>query len=167
MADAAGLAAELGALVDVLIPGDDMFPAASTVGAQAKLIERLDRLMRDGAHLRLLQALAEAGGPLRALAADRRADVVRRVETGEPALFAAALRAACLSYYENPAVHAVIRSLGHPYNTRLLPDGYDVPPFDPAVDAPTHGRGRCIATGDVRRVDLSGLDVLSERNDGR
>ena len=40
MSDAKALAAEFAALVDLLVPGDGEFPAASEVGAQAKLADR-------------------------------------------------------------------------------------------------------------------------------
>ncbi len=156
--DAVDAAAEFAALVDVLIPGDGAFPAASTVGAQARLAERLDRLAGPGAHRTLLDGLASAGGPLRDLDAAQRAGAVRGLEAAAPDLFEATLKAVYLSYYEHPSVHAAIRALGHPYHTRLLPEGYDVAPFDPATDRPSERRGNCRTTDEVRRVDLSGLD---------
>lgn len=166
--EAAGarLAAELAVFVDVLIPGDADFPSARDVGVQAKMPDRLDHLAGAEAHRRLARALADCGGPLQDRRPDERAAVVRRLEVDHEDLFLAALKAAYLGYYENPAVHVVIRSLGHPYNSRLLPEGYGVEPFDPAVDAPRHGRGHCLATGDVRRVPLDGLDFLQGASGG-
>ncbi|MEZ5667348.1 MAG: hypothetical protein R3F55_07930 [Alphaproteobacteria bacterium] len=167
-ADAVTPAAELVALVDALVPGDGAFPPASAVGAQARLVERLDRLVGDGAIGRVVEALAAAGGPLHMLSGRQRAAVLQAVQAAQPDLFAAVLKAVYLGYYESPLVHAAIRALGHPYNTRLLPGGYAVAPFDPAIDAPSHRRGRCLATADVARVDLAGL-ALSGRgtaNDG-
>ena len=158
--DGADLAAELLALVDVLIPGDAAFPSAGVVGVQGKLAERLDSLAGSGAHRVLATRLEQCGGPLRDRPADQRLEIVRRLEAAHPDLFLAAHKTVSLTYYENPAVHAAIRQLGHPYNTHLQPDGYTVAPFDDAVDKPNSGRGRYISTADVRRVDLSGLDFL-------
>ncbi len=64
-----------------------------------------------------------------------------------------------LSYYENPAVVEAVRGLGHTYNDAPQPAGYAMAPFDPAdpLQAPTHRRGRFVATNRVRRVDLSAL----------
>jgi hypothetical protein len=41
--------------------------------------------------------------------------------------------------------------------------GYPVRRFDLARDTPRHGRGRYTKTADVRRVDISGLDLESNR----
>ena len=69
---------------------------------------------------------------------------------------------AYLTYYEQPAVRAAIRALGLPYNETPQPAGYAVGRFDPERDRPRHGRGSFVATGEVRRVDLGGLDFLRE-----
>ena len=84
-----------------------------------------------------------------------------RLEAVEPALFAVLRREIYLAYYEQPEVIAAIRGLGHPYNDAPLPDGYPAAPFDPAQDAPRHGRGRWVDTDEVRPADLSGLDLES------
>ena len=158
------IAAELAALVDVLLPGDDLFPEASAVGLQAVLADRL-RVRRGEACIdELLCALEACGGPLHALADDQRHVVVARLEQDHAELFALVRAAAYLGYYESPAVQAAIRVLGHPYHGVLLPEGYDVGPFDPDVDSPRHGRGWYKATGDVERVDLDFLK--SEAGDG-
>ena len=49
MSNAKALAAEFAALVDLLVPGDGEFPAASEVGVQAKLADRLIVMRGDGA----------------------------------------------------------------------------------------------------------------------
>ncbi len=161
------IAAELVALVDVLLPGDDLFPQASAVGLQAVLADRLRARRGDAGIAELLGALEACGGPLHALADDQRAAVVARFELGHAELFALVRAAAYLGYYESPAVQAAIRMLGHPYHGLLLPEGYDVAPFDPEVDSPRHGRGWYKATEDLARVDLADLDFLkSEVRDG-
>ena len=156
------IAAELAALVDVMLPGDDLFPAASAVGLQAVLADRLRERRGEAGIGALLEALAACGGPLHRLAADQRAAVVRRLEQDHDELFALVRTASTLGYYENPAVIAAVRALGQPYHGALLPEGYDVAPFDPAVDTPRHGRGWFKATEQVKRVDLAGLDFLEE-----
>ncbi len=161
------IAAELAALVDVLLPGDDLFPQASAVGLQAVLADRLRALRGETGIDELLAALESCGGPLHGLADMRREAVVGRFELDHANLFALVHAASYLGYYESPAVQTAIRMLGHPYHGVLLPDGYDVAPFDPEVDSPRHGRGWYKATGDVERVDLTGLDFLkSEARDG-
>jgi hypothetical protein len=160
MAEAKALAAELAALVDVLVPGDDAFPPASEVGVQAKLADRLILMRGEGAVRSLVDALAAAGGPLAALAADRRTAVLTRVERERPDDFLLVRNIVYLSYYESPAVHEAIRAMGFTYHAALLPRGYDVGRFDPATDTPRHRRGAYVPTDGVRRVDFSKLDFL-------
>ena len=59
MSNAKALAAEFAALVDLLVPGDREFPAASEVGVQAKLADRLIVLRGDGAVAELIQVHAD------------------------------------------------------------------------------------------------------------
>ena len=58
-------------------------------------------------------------------------------------------------------VKDAIRALGFNYNPTPLPAGYEVGRFDAERDAPRHGRGRFLATDEVRRVDLSQLDFAN------
>ncbi|MEZ5857618.1 MAG: hypothetical protein R3D28_01190 [Geminicoccaceae bacterium] len=147
------------ALVAVLLPGDGDFPSGAEAGVQGKLAERL--LATSGADglervITGLAGLAEAGeaGP----------DMVRAFERAEPALFGAVRKIAYLTYYESPFVQEAIRALGFAYNAAPLPKGYGVGRFDEATDRPTHGRGRYVKTNEVRRVDLSGLDLEELRH---
>lgn len=158
------IAAELVALINILLPGDDLFPNASAVGLQAVLADRLRARRGDAGVDQLLGTIEACGGPLHALADDQRHAVVARLEQDHAELFALVRAAAYLGYYESPAVQAAIRTLGHPYHGVLLPEGYDVAPFDPEVDTPAHGRGSYKATGDVERVDLDLLKL--EAGDG-
>ena len=66
-----------------------------------------------------------------------------------------------LTYYQTPAVQDAIRALGFAYNATPLPAGYAVGQFDAERDTPRHGRGRFLATDEVRRVDLSQLDFVN------
>jgi hypothetical protein len=161
------LAEMLADLVDVLIPGDDLFPRASLVGAQALLANRLRELYGEAALAELAEAILACGGPLRPLDAGRRAAVVARLERERLELFARVRTVAYLSYYEAPAVHAAIRAMGFTYHATPQPEGYPVGRFDPEADMPRHGRGRYLRTEEVRRVDLSRLDFLPGEGDAR
>jgi hypothetical protein len=127
-------------LVDLLLPGDGTFPAASAAGVHERLPGRLGAA-----------ALAELGEALDD-APDRAA--VERLERERPALFAQLLRAAYLTYYGSPMVAEAIRATGLDYRHPPQPEGYRMAPFDPARDAPRHRRGRFLATDEVRRVAL-------------
>ena len=160
MSEAKALAAELAALVDVLVPGDGAFPCASEVGVQAKLADRLTLMRGQGAVRALAEALGACGGPLAPLDKHGRAAVLIRIERERPDDFLLIRNIVYLSYYESPAVHEAIRAMGFTYNTAPLPRGYDVGRFDPVADMPRHGRGRFLHTDEVKRVDLAQLDFL-------
>ena len=123
---------------DLLLPGDETFPAASASGMADLLMTRL----RGAGTLpdRLLAAIA--GGPL-----DQAA--VARIETTEPEPFDEVRKILYLTYYEQDKVVSAIRTLGMPYNWAPLPEGYAPDAFDPAIDAPKHGRGHWTPTEQV------------------
>lgn len=153
------VAAALAALVDVLMPGNDLFPAASAVGTQGQLASRLrERAGADGLNL-LLECLGvdfAEGSPA------EREEIVRRIEDAQPALFALVRMAAYTSYYAAPAVIAAIRALGHDYNDAPQPTGYKLRRFDPTpgVDLPAEPRGSYLKTDKVARVDTTALGDL-------
>lgn len=149
---------QLKSLVDVLLPGDGHFPAASVVGAHGVLAERLrERLGIDGVD-QVLAALDEAAVSmsLAALGPDERFVAVQRFQEREPVLFALLLNALYYSYYQSPLVIEAIRGLGIVYNDAPQPLGYSMAPFDPApgVGVPTQPRGFYVKTEDARRVEL-------------
>jgi hypothetical protein len=162
MAEAKALAAELAALVDVLVPGDEAFPPASAVGVQAKLADRLILMRGEDAVPALVETLAAAGGPLARLARDARTALLASLERERPDDFLLVRNIVYLSYYESPAVHVAIRAMGFTYHAAPLPQGYEVGRFDPATDTPRHGRGAFVRTDEVRRVDLSQLDFVGD-----
>jgi len=164
MTEARELAAELAVLADMLVPGDGEFPSASEIGVQAKLADRLIVMRGNDAVRALTETLATCGGPLAPLGKEDRAAVLNRMEREQPDDFLLVRNIVYLSYYESPAVHEAIRAMGFTYNATPLPAGYAVGRFDPATDTPRHGRGHFVATGDVRRVDLSSLDFLGDRH---
>lgn len=145
-------AAALAALVGLLLPGDAQFPPAATLGLSDLVATRLGELGGPAALDWLAAALPSAPDPA----------AVVRLEREQPALFELVLKVAYLTYYEQPAVRAAIRALGFAYNETPLPAGYEVGSFDIERDRPRHGRGRFVATAEVHRVDLGGLDFLGE-----
>jgi len=135
----------IAALVDTLLPGDGDFPPASSVDTHELVLERLD----DAERTRITAALGEGFSELDA---SRRVDAVGQLERDDPDRFAALLTTTYLSYYQRPAVAAVIRAQGTPYNDTPLPGGYGLPAFDAAKDAPGHARGGYVETSAITPI---------------
>jgi Gluconate 2-dehydrogenase subunit 3 len=150
-------------LIEVLLPGDESWPSARAVGVQAFVAVRLLEERGKAAFPKLISALLAAGGPFDGLDEAARINVVKNFEQREPELFGWLRDAAYVAYYENPFVAEVINAKGHRYDLRPHIKGYPLPRFDPARDAPRHGRGRYTPTDQVRRVDTSKLDLESNR----
>jgi hypothetical protein len=149
-------AQELALLVDILIPGDDLFPPASAAGAQGLLADRLrERIGLDGVDVVLSALSVAGGGPLAALDARAQVAAVARFQEQEPLLFGLMLNTLYYSYYQLPLVVQAIRELGIVYNDAPQPLGYDLPPFEPipGVTIPTEPRGFYKATHEVERID--------------
>ncbi len=149
------IASTIAAFADTILPGDDLFPSAAAVGAHGVLTTRLRERLGADAPARLAAALVARGG------FDDPDVAARRLEAEEPRLFDTARAFLTFAYYESPAVIAAIRALGHDYNDAPQPAGYAMRPLAREQDAPAVPRGRYVATGDVTRVDLSGLDFLA------
>lgn len=107
----------LAGLVGDLLPGGAGFPGGCETGMVGVLVRRLDA--------GVLERVMFAGD-------------AAEFEQLEPAAFGEVRKQAYLAYYEEPAVIAAIRALGHPYNDAPLPEGYPDESIDPA---PSHGRG--------------------------
>jgi len=150
-------------LVDMLLPGGGDWPSGATVGVQSALAIRLVEERGEGDLARLARAILCAGGPFAEQPEERHVAIVQAFEAAEPELFGWVRDAAYYAYYENPYVVAVINAQGHPYRLRPHVTGYPLPRFDPARDAPKHGRGSWLPTGAVRRVDISHLELDSDR----
>ena len=149
----------LKALVDVLLPGDGRFPAASDAGTHGVLADRLVAQMGEAVLDDLAQTVAACGGPLGPLSATERQAVVRRFEADHPEQFETLRMIAYHAYYESPAVVRAVRTLGHVYNDAPQPAGYAMAPFDEGdpLQAPSHRRGHYVRTKDVARLDLAPL----------
>ena len=161
-ADPAAMAAMLRELVDVLLPGDGRFPAASDAGTHGVVADRLVAQSGETALDDLAQTIEACGGPLGPLAATERQDVVRRFEADYPEQFETLRMITYLAYYESPAVVRAVRSLGHVYNDAPQPAGYAMAPFDESDphQAPAHRRGHYVRTEDVTCLDLAPLPAL-------
>jgi hypothetical protein len=160
----AALARGLSALLDVLIPGDDLFPPASVAGATGLVFDRLRALEGEQFVEKLLRYLEQAAGGLAfaSLPVEERTQLVARLERERPAWFEQLRFVADLSYYQLPPVVRAVRALGFDYNEAPQPRGYAMEPFDPALDLPEKPRGSYVPTDAVRRVDLSGLGELTQ-----
>ena len=154
--DPAAIAAMLRELVDVLLPGDGRFPAASDAGTHGVVADRLVAQSGEAALDDVAETIEACGGPLGPLGATERQDVVRRFEADHPEQFETLRMITYLAYYESPAVVRAVRSLGHVYNDAPQPAGYAMAPFDETDphQAPAHRRGHYVRTEDVTRLDL-------------
>ena len=148
-------------LVDVLLPGDGRFPAASDAGTHGLVADRLVAQVGETALDDLAQTVTDCGGPLAPLSPADRWAVVRRMEEAHPEQFETLRMVSYLAYYESPTVVRAVRALGHVYNDAPQPAGYAMAPFDESdpLHAPTHRRGHYVRTEDVARLDLAPLPL--------
>jgi hypothetical protein len=150
-------------LVEVMIPGDGEWPSAADVGCHGLIGIRLVELLGEAGFDGMIAALVECGAPFAGRTPDDREAIIARFEASDAKRFAKLRLALYTGYYEHPAVVAAVASLGMPYLARPVLGGYELPPFDPARDAPRQKRGFYVRTEDVKRVDLSGLPHLAGR----
>ncbi len=156
-------AALLGDLVDELIPGDNHWPSAASVGVHGHVALRLAEQAGEAVLGRIVDALVAAGGPFADRAPEDRVAIIERFEATEPELFEQLRVAATFAYYESPFVVAAIRRKGRPYALRPHLTGYPRRPFNVETDTPQHDRGAYVATEAVRRVDTSDLRLDETR----
>ncbi len=142
--DTVAAARHLASLVGTLIPGDGIWPAADVVGVQALLATRLVEAKGEATLDDLLAALA-AHDTLLDPDPARREAAVTAFEAADPARFKWVRDATFFAYYECPLVVRAMQARGFDYKLRPHVEGYPLPPFDPARDAPRHGRGHWIA----------------------
>ena len=159
MTEPAEIATMLKQLVDVLLPGDGRFPAASEAGTHGVVADRLVAQLGESALDDLARTILACGGPLAPLSEAERQALVERFEEAHPERFETLRMISYLAYYESPAVVRAVRALGHVYNDAPQPAGYDMSPFDESDphQAPAHRHGRYVKTEDVLRLDLSPL----------
>ncbi|MFM9107411.1 MAG: hypothetical protein ACKOWF_12015 [Chloroflexota bacterium] len=169
--DPAAQAELLRAFVDVMIPGDGDFPAASAAGSHGLLAERLRERGGAGAVDEVIAALdAAAGGDFLARDAAGRGAAVAAWQAADAAGFGWARTVLYYSYYQHPLVVRAIRRMGFAYNDAPMPEGYRLPAFDlgPGGDLPAAGGpGFYKRTGEIGRVDLGPLAAQLDRELGR
>lgn len=145
--------------LDILLPGGDGWPSASTVGVQHAILMRLADKHDETLLATLADNLARHGAPYHGLSPEQKIDAVRAMEAAEPDLFNWLRSAANYAYYEAPAVIEAINAHGVLLHLDPHNEGYDLPPFDFETQSPHHKRGRWIATDDIKRIDVSGLEL--------
>lgn len=151
-------------IVDVLIPGGDGWPAASSVGVQHSMLMRLLDNGGDTALASLSDLLGKYGFDERRSACEE-IKAVARLETEEPQSFIWLRTVANYAYYEAPSIVSLIDRKGTPY--RLMPhrDGYELAPFNEATQSPRHGRGKWVPTDEVKAVDITGLELQTRKTE--
>ena len=77
----------LAALLEVLLPGDGLFPCASTLGIEGLVADRWIESIGPAEDKALTAALAAGGAPFATLPLDARVSVVVRLEREHPAVF--------------------------------------------------------------------------------
>jgi hypothetical protein len=115
------------AVLDVLLPGDADFPAASAVALASRLLDHpaFAEAARAG--------VARLSPDFLGWNADRRTAAVAEWEGREPALFARLVTAAYSSYYSCPAVLKAVEEVCGYAARPPQPEGYRLPPFDAAL----------------------------------
>ncbi|MGQ9887279.1 MAG: gluconate 2-dehydrogenase subunit 3 family protein [Aggregatilineales bacterium] len=149
------------ALVNVLLPGDDLFPPAGEVGVHLWLMDKLRSHFDEAEDVftRIAQALNRGHArPFADLDASAQASAVAQFERELPDLFAFVRAAVYFGYYQTPPVIEAVRALGRDYNAAPQPQGYTLAPFDPAT-LPAQPRGRYVRTEDVRPVETENLEM--------
>lgn len=159
------LAALFAALADELIPGDETWPSASSIGVQGIMLLRFAEEQSEKEVLRLAAALLAAGAPFTGKSDTERRAIVECLETDEPDLFDRLRAAAVFAYYESPIIAEAIRQSGRPYQMSPHKVGYPRQRFDMARDKPAHARGAYMPTNQVRRIDISSLDLATSRTE--
>jgi len=151
------IASTLAALVNVILPGDSLFPPAADVGTHLWLMEKMQAEHGTAVVDRVVRTLNQAQEFVSQTIAEQTA-IVAQFERDEPNLFGFIRHAVYFGYYQTLPVVQAVRQLGREYNHTPQPDGYELAPFDPST-LPTVKRGSYIATEDVKRVDLSQIDM--------
>lgn len=123
-------------LLDVVLPGDADYPAASGIGL-AKRLAAHDRFGPTSA-----AAVAFLPADFAALDRGSKTAAVKEIEAREPQAFAAFITGVYSLYYSDPAVLAAIaRTTGYtPHSPQ--PEGYALDPFDPDILKTVAGRAR-------------------------
>ncbi|MEM1430544.1 MAG: hypothetical protein AAGG09_13905 [Pseudomonadota bacterium] len=118
----------LAPLLALLLPGGAGFPSAAELGLTSRIAD--DRRLAE-AMAGLLDALPPRVGPAE----------IAAVERARPEVFGPAIVAVYSAYYTHPQVLAVIEAATGYRAAPPQPEGYAMPPFDPAMLAVPAARG--------------------------
>lgn len=155
----------IAALVDELIPGDDIWPSASAAGVHGIIALRIFAAWDAATLAKFADLIGWRGGGLAGDDPAQRFAAVAAFEARDPDLFENIYTATLLAYYETPFVVSVIQQSGRPYSIRPHISGYPMEPFDFSRDTPTHNRGHYLATDAVVPVDISGLALETNKTE--
>lgn len=141
-------AEQLDLVAERLIPAAGPWPAASAMGVGADLLPRL----RASEAQRVEVALSMMGSlqDFRAKSGDEQDELLRSLESSEPAYFALLRQVLYFAYYAQPAVVALLRQMGYDIQETPQPNGYHMAPFD-EERVPKNGPGVWIPTSVVRK----------------
>lgn len=126
----------MNALLDTLIPGDDDFPSAGSLGLHEALLAH-DRFGAPYAAVSDLLPEEFAN-----LSTEARARHINEIESREPDLFNGLIVGVYSLYYTHAAVSAVIERLTGHTARPPQPDGHPLEPFDSRLVAIPAGRAR-------------------------
>lgn len=122
-------AVKLSAIFATILPGDDLYPAASSL----PMVER----SKDYPHFApaIARALAALPSNFALLTPPERASALREFEAHEPDLMFGLVTAAYSLYYSDETVLRVISETENYTPRAPQPEGYWLAPFDPAIVA--------------------------------
>lgn len=142
----------LNLVTERLIPPTGHWPSATTMGVGADLLPRLRASEADG----IEAALLELGSlkDFRSKSGPQQDELLRVLESSEPAKFALLRQILYFAYYAQPPVIALLRQRGYDIQEAPQPSGYHMAPFNDD-QVPTSGRGAWIPTSAVLKRVVS------------
>jgi hypothetical protein len=147
-------------IADLMIPGEGGWPAPSSTEVRDYI--------REGAHraadVALLREIVNAVGPALADGAPQAAQQLAAAQATKPLAFRVLLEFVYYAYYAQPEVVRAVRTqLDCDYVSPPQPHGYTMPPDTGLAPSRHHGY---VPTAEVRRVDISGLDLSDKFSHG-
>jgi len=153
---ASGELDQLVKIADVMIPGGNGWPVPSTTELRAYIREGAHRA-NDIALLR--EAITAVGSALNDGSSSIEPALIK-LKAKRGVAFTVLLEFVYYAYYAQPEVARAIRDLlDCDYISPPQPHGYSMPADTDLQPARTHSY---VATGDVKRVDLSGIDLAEK-----
>lgn len=122
-------------LLDILIPGDGVFPPPSAL----ELAGSMNRHERFGPMASRMQEALPAD--FATLSKNQQVEAIRRIEAESAAVFDPFMVALYSLYYVHPSVLAAVEATSGYAARAPQPDGYSLKPFDPAIVAVPAARG--------------------------